>query len=111
MGAQHVGKQARLMSQALRKLTAIVSKTKTVVIVGSLGTSKGYFKDKLQANIIELLPEIKFIEKPIDPALAAAGTIRRDFGESKPKNVVHRSDSSEAAAKEIGLLFTPTELI
>ena len=32
MGAQHVGKQARLMSQALRKLTAIVSKTKTVVI-------------------------------------------------------------------------------
>jgi len=32
MGAQHVGKQARLMSQALRKLTAIVSKTKTVII-------------------------------------------------------------------------------
>jgi recombination protein RecA len=32
MGAHHVGKQARLMSQALRKLTAIVSKTKTVVI-------------------------------------------------------------------------------
>ncbi len=32
MGAHHVGKQARLMSQALRKLTALVSKTKTVVI-------------------------------------------------------------------------------
>ena len=32
MGAQHVGKQARLMSQALRKLTAIVSKTNTIVI-------------------------------------------------------------------------------
>lgn len=32
MGAHHVGKQARLMSQALRKLTAIISKTKTVVI-------------------------------------------------------------------------------
>lgn len=32
MGAQHVGKQARLMSQALRKLTAIVAKSKTVVI-------------------------------------------------------------------------------
>ena len=32
MGAQHVGKQARLMSQALRKLTAIVAKTKTTVI-------------------------------------------------------------------------------
>ncbi len=32
MGAHHVGKQARLMSQALRKLTALMSKTKTVVI-------------------------------------------------------------------------------
>lgn len=32
MGAFHVGKQARLMSQALRKLTAIVAKSKTVVV-------------------------------------------------------------------------------
>ena len=32
MGQSHVGKQARLMSQALRKLTAIVAKTKTMVI-------------------------------------------------------------------------------
>lgn len=32
MGAQHMGKQARLMSQALRKLTAIVAKSKTTVI-------------------------------------------------------------------------------
>jgi recombination protein RecA len=32
MGAQHMGKQARLMSQALRKLTAIVAKSKTIVI-------------------------------------------------------------------------------
>lgn len=32
MGDAHMGLQARLMSQALRKLTGIVSKTKTVVI-------------------------------------------------------------------------------
>ena len=32
MGDQHMGLQARLMSQALRKLTAVISKTKTVVI-------------------------------------------------------------------------------
>jgi len=32
MGAHHVGKQARLMSQALRKLTAIAAKSKTVII-------------------------------------------------------------------------------
>mgnify|MGYP001582925639 FL=1 len=32
MGAQHIGLQARLMSHALRKLTAIVAKSKTVII-------------------------------------------------------------------------------
>lgn len=32
MGAYHVGKQARLMSQALRKLTGITAKSKTTVI-------------------------------------------------------------------------------
>jgi len=32
MGDQHMGLQARLMSQALRKLTAIIARTKTVVI-------------------------------------------------------------------------------
>ena len=32
VGAYHVGKQARLMSQALRKLTAITAKSKTLVI-------------------------------------------------------------------------------
>ncbi len=32
MGESHMGLQARLMSQALRKLTGIISKTKTVVI-------------------------------------------------------------------------------
>lgn len=32
MGDSHVGLQARLMSQALRKLTGIVSKTKTIVV-------------------------------------------------------------------------------
>ena len=32
MGAFHVGKQARLMSQALRKMTALVARSKTVVI-------------------------------------------------------------------------------
>lgn len=32
VGAHHVGKQARLMSQALRKLTAITAKSRTIII-------------------------------------------------------------------------------
>ena len=47
---------------------------------------------------------------PTDPLEAAPGTIRKDFGVDKPHNVVHRSDSGEAAEKEIGLLFTPEEM-
>lgn len=47
---------------------------------------------------------------PTDPAEAAPGTIRRDYGVDKPRNVVHRSDSAETAAKEISLLFRPEEI-
>lgn len=47
---------------------------------------------------------------PTDPKEAAPGTIRRDFGIDKPHNVVHRSDSKEAAEKEMGLLFTKEEM-
>lgn len=47
---------------------------------------------------------------PTDPADASPGTIRRDFGVDKPHNVVHRSDSKEAAEMEIGLLFASNEL-
>jgi len=47
---------------------------------------------------------------PTDPAEAKSGTIRRDYGVDKPHNVVHRSDSAEAAVKEIGLLFTSSDL-
>jgi nucleoside-diphosphate kinase len=47
---------------------------------------------------------------PTDPKEAAPGTIRRDFAESKQKNIVHRSDSVEAAKKEIALLFDKPEV-
>lgn len=48
---------------------------------------------------------------PTDPKEAEPGTIRRDFGVDKPHNVVHRSDSAEAAKKEIGLVFQPEDLL
>lgn len=44
-----------------------------------------------------------------DPTAARPGTIRgdlgRDWGEKVQKNLVHGSDSSESAAREIGLWF------
>ena len=45
-----------------------------------------------------------------DPAKAAAGTIRANFGESIERNAVHGSDAPETALKEIELFFDPREL-
>lgn len=42
---------------------------------------------------------------------AAPGTIRGDFGCSSAYNLVHGSDSPEAAAKEIALFFRPEEIV
>lgn len=42
---------------------------------------------------------------------AEAGTIRGDFGISNGFNLVHGSDSPEAAARELELFFTPAELL
>ncbi|MSR44401.1 MAG: nucleoside-diphosphate kinase [Phycisphaerales bacterium] len=42
---------------------------------------------------------------------AAAGTIRGDFGISNSFNLVHGSDSPEAAAREIALFFKEGEVL
>lgn len=44
-------------------------------------------------------------------ANAEAGTIRGDFGCSKSFNLVHGSDSAEAAARELPILFKAEELV
>jgi len=45
-----------------------------------------------------------------DPAKAAAGTIRHEFGQDIEKNAVHGSDAPETAATEIAFFFKPDEL-
>ena len=42
---------------------------------------------------------------------AAPGTIRGDLGVSNAYNLIHGSDSPEAAEKELGLFFAPGELV
>lgn len=46
-----------------------------------------------------------------NPAEAAAGTIRRRFGESIERNCCHGSDSDGNAAAEIGRFFSGEELL
>ena len=45
-----------------------------------------------------------------DPAKAAAGTIRKDFGKDVEQNAVHGSDAAETAAQEIAFFFKPDEI-
>jgi nucleoside-diphosphate kinase len=45
-----------------------------------------------------------------DPAKAAAGTLRRDFGASIENNATHGSDAPETAAFELGYFFRGMEL-
>ncbi|WP_082233991.1 nucleoside-diphosphate kinase [Halobacillus massiliensis] len=46
-----------------------------------------------------------------NPKESAPGTVRGDYGVNVGKNVIHGSDSSESAEREIGLFFNKQELI
>lgn len=48
---------------------------------------------------------------PTNGRQAAPGTIRGDFGVSRQMNLVHGSDSVEAAQRELAIYFKPGELI
>ncbi len=58
-------------------------------------------------NAIE---RIRRIMGATDPAKAAPGTIRQDFGLDVQRNATHASDSPENAAKEIALFFKKGEI-
>ena len=46
-----------------------------------------------------------------NPAQAAEGTLRREFGSSVGENATHGSDAPETAAFEIGYFFSGLELL
>jgi nucleoside-diphosphate kinase len=46
-----------------------------------------------------------------NPQKAAPGTIRGDYGLEIGRNLVHGSDSVESAEREVGLFFTPAEVL
>jgi nucleoside-diphosphate kinase len=45
-----------------------------------------------------------------DPAKAAPGTIRKDWGRDVEQNAAHGSDGPETAASEIAFFFRPDEI-
>ena len=46
-----------------------------------------------------------------NPAAAAPGTVRGDLGIDIGRNLIHGSDSPEAAEREVALFFAPEEIV
>ncbi len=73
-----------------RDLTEFMSSGKVVVMVLEAENAIARWRDTMGAT---------------DPAKAAPGTIRREFGASIQNNCTHGSDSSQTAAFEISYFF------
>ena len=59
---------------------------------------------------LEVIPAVRKIVGTTKGREAEAGSIRGDFGMSGSQNLIHASDSEEAAKKEIGLIFSEDEI-
>ena len=59
---------------------------------------------------LEAIPAVRKIVGTTKGREAEAGSIRGDLGMSGQQNLIHASDSPEAAKKEIGLLFDENEI-
>lgn len=83
---------------------------------------RGFFKDltsfmssgKIVVLVLEAenaIPRWRETMGATDPAKAASGTIRRDFGTSIQNNCTHGSDAADTAAFEVGYFFAGHELL
>ena len=70
--------------------------------------------DRIVALVLEreeAVTRLRDIIGATDPAEAADGTIRKDLGSNTQKNVVHASDSTNNAQKEVSFFFSREELV
>lgn len=58
-----------------------------------------------------VVPIVRRIVGATNPAEAEPGSIRGDYALDIGRNVIHASDSPESADREIGIHFTPAELV
>ena len=54
---------------------------------------------------------VRHIIGATDPLKASPGTLRGEFASSVRKNLVHASENSASARREIGIFFSPDELV
>ena len=68
----------------------------------------------LDTDVLEPDAAVALVRKIIgatDPAKAEMGTIRGDFGLRIDRNVVHASDSTDSAKREIPIFFKKEEIV
>ena len=78
------------------------------------GLEKFITSSPLVAMVIQGESAISVVRElmgPTDPKSAAPGTIRGDYGMSIGLNLVHGSDKTESAIKEISLFFKDDEIV
>ena len=59
----------------------------------------------------DAIARVRDLVGPTDSTVAAKGTIRGDLGEDKMRNIVHASDSVEAAEAELKRFFAAGEVL
>jgi recombination protein RecA len=93
MGDAHVGMQARLMSQALRKITGTVSKTKTTVIFinqlrEKIGVMFGNPETTSGGRALKFYASMRLDVRPIEPIKSGTDVIGRRVKVKVVKNKV-----------------------
>ncbi len=111
--------ERRGMKITAMKLTRIPLKTAEQHYEEHRG--KEFYKDLLSfitsgpsvIMILESMDAVDIVRSMVgatNPAEAVPGSIRGDYATSPGHNMIHASDSSEAAEREIELLFKPEEI-
>ncbi|MBX5449779.1 nucleoside-diphosphate kinase [Thermogemmatispora sp.] len=109
-GLKFVGLKMLQMSPALAEEHYAVHKGKPFFS----GLVKHITSGPVVVGVVEGRGAIKMVRTMMgatNAAEAAPGTIRGDFALEIGYNIIHGSDSSETAAREISLFFKPEELL
>jgi len=78
------------------------------------GLVKFITSSPLMAMVVEGVQAVEAVRATMgstDPQAATPGTIRGDLALSIGLNLIHGSDSAESAEREIGLFFSPEEVV